>query len=214
MNITGNENRLLTPEINPPVIGEVKPPALVGAGFFIRVLARFIDLLVHYAASLLFGLLIGVFIGIYCVLTRTDAGPVIQKVRHTSTWSFILVIIGYFVYHIICEGLHGSTLGKLICGLVVLKEDGSHCDLMASTGRTMAYLVDQLVLGFVAAASMTSSPMKQRLGDKLAHSIVVRRKNIPSIQLRSGWRFVVVFLVGFILDGLIIFFAELLKLVD
>lgn len=73
------------------------------------------------------------------------------------------------------EGLMGATLGKMMFGTKVVKEDGSACDFKASLIRNILRYVDYFLLGLVGIISVKKSEMKQRVGDKVAHTIVVKR---------------------------------------
>jgi uncharacterized RDD family membrane protein YckC len=187
--------------------------AYVGTGFWIRALARVIDLIVHNAVGFTTILLVSIIAGVVAALTGVSPEWLAQKLEGTTLISIVLALVGYTIYHTLCEGLHGATLGKLICGLVVVKEDGSPCGLGAALGRSLAFFIDQLIFGLAAASSISSSPQRQRLGDKWVHTLVVKRRDLQPTQLRSGCRFAVVFVGAVILDGSIFGLSQLLKLV-
>lgn len=195
--------------------GEAALPAAkpyVGSGFWIRVLARVIDLIVHYVVTFFAGLLIVIIAGVIAAVGGVSPTVLSHKLQSFSLLSYVLVILGYILYHTLCEGLHGATMGKLICGLVVIKEDGSPCSLGAAFGRSLAFLIDGFFFGLVAAIAMSSSPKRQRLGDGWLHTVVVKRKDLQLTQLRSGGIFAVVFLGAVTLDGFLAFLGQLLKL--
>jgi uncharacterized RDD family membrane protein YckC len=199
---------------SPPASGEAALPAAkpyVGSGFWIRVLARVIDLIVHYVVTFFAGLLIVIIAGVIAAVGGVSPTVLSHKLQSFSLLSYVLVILGYILYHTLCEGLHGATMGKLICGLVVIKENGSPCSLGAAFGRSLAFLIDSFFFGFVAAAAM-SSPQRQRLGDIWLHTFVVKRKDLQLTQLRSGGTFAVVFLGAVMLDGFLALLGQLLKL--
>lgn len=185
----------------------------VGAGFWIRVLARVVDAVVHYAATFFGSLLVTFIAGIIVALTGASPTLLTHKLQSYSLLTYATAILGYVLYFTLCEGLYGATMGKLICGLVVIKEDGSPCSLGAAFGRSLVFLLESMFFGVVAAAAMSSSPKRQRVGDGWVNTIVVKRKDLQPSQLRSGGLFAVVFLGAAILDGLIAFLAYLLKLV-
>ena len=37
----------------------------------------------------------------------------------------VLGLLGVTLVHTLCEGLHGSTIGKKVCGITVVSEDGT-----------------------------------------------------------------------------------------
>lgn len=87
----------------------------------------------------------------------------------------LLVALGYFVYF---EATYGQTLGKRALGLVVVKEDGSDCDLVASAVRNVLRVVDNLLpfylLGLIA---ILVTDRNQRVGDIAADTVVVRARS-------------------------------------
>lgn len=184
-----------------------------GAGFLIRLLARVIDLIAHYVVAFIAVVLIALVAGIVAAIMGISPDLVAARLRSQTLLGYAFAVLGSTAYHTVCEGMHGSTLGKLICGLVVVKEDGTHCGLLAAFERSLAILIDGLILGAPAAISMSDTSKRQRLGDRWAKTMVVKRPDLEGImQLRSGLRFVIVFLGGVLLDGAIFGFAQLLKL--
>jgi uncharacterized RDD family membrane protein YckC len=87
------------------------------------------------------------------------------------------------VYFFVAEGLWGTTPGKWLMGLVVVRKDGSDAGLAAVAVRTVLRLVDGLLFYAVGAAFIWSSGSRQRLGDRLAGTLVVRER--PAPRLRS-----------------------------
>jgi len=106
-----------------------------------------------------------------------------------STVNAVLAaVIAALSYYSLSEGLAGSTVGKAIVGLSVRTGDGGPCGLARAVRRNLLRFVDAIgfyVVGFVIASS---SPQRQRLGDRWAGTVVVRtaRAWIP----RAAWGFV------------------------
>lgn len=84
---------------------------------------------------------------------------------------FFLWLI-YFTYF---EGTSGQTLGKKLAHIKVVKEDGSRCDVGSALVRSLLRIVDSLpaiyILGIILIAA---TDKKQRLGDMLAKTIVIK----------------------------------------
>lgn len=83
-----------------------------------------------------------------------------------------------FAYYILMEAFVGGTLGKLALGLRVEMEDGSPCTISASLIRNLLRIVDGLpyVIPYLLGAIIIwTSPTKQRLGDRLAKTYVVKK---------------------------------------
>jgi uncharacterized RDD family membrane protein YckC len=167
------------------------PGSLQGVGFGLRLLARLLDYGVFYFAIFTVSFLFGMVIGIISMATRRAVPPGLGSV----TWHPLAAgFFGYVAYHWICEGLHGSTLGKLVCGIVVVSDNGEPCGMNAAAGRSFAYYVDGLFFGLVGYFSMRESPKQQRLGDKWNDTMVVRRSDVAPRVLCSSGRFFLVFL--------------------
>ena len=80
-----------------------------------------------------------------------------------------------FGYYIVCEGATGATLGKRMVGIRVVGEDGEHVTFGAAVVRNLVRVVDALFFYFVGFIFAILSTRGQRLGDRAAHTIVVRR---------------------------------------
>jgi uncharacterized RDD family membrane protein YckC len=79
------------------------------------------------------------------------------------------------LYYIATEARLGATVGKLAVGLRVTLEDGSRLDWRASVIRNLLRVVDAFAFYLVGAVLVWTSPRRQRLGDRVAGTIVVRR---------------------------------------
>lgn len=93
---------------------------------------------------------------------------------------FLLVFLIWLGYWVVLQGTKGFTLGKLLLGLRLVKDDGN---LPAGIPRTLArqllvivdafpYVIPYLT-GFIVA--MTSD-RNQRVGDKVAGTLVVKQE--------------------------------------
>lgn len=89
---------------------------------------------------------------------------------------FIMMLIG-FLYFVVFEGTIGATPGKLAIGLRVVKTDGSGCGISSSVIRNVLRIVDALPFFYlVGIILIATSQRKQRLGDRLAGTLVVKRR--------------------------------------
>lgn len=82
-------------------------------------------------------------------------------------------------YWFLMEWLFGATVGKLICDLRVVSLTGKKCSLGQSVKRNLLRPVDFFpwyLVGFIAAKL---SPLRQRLGDQWAKTIVVKKDRRP-----------------------------------
>jgi uncharacterized RDD family membrane protein YckC len=86
----------------------------------------------------------------------------------------ITLIVGFF-YYTLLEGRYGQTLGKWFCKIKVVKEDGSApIGYGAAAIRTILRIIDGLISYLIGAILIWTSEKKQRLGDRLAHTIVIQ----------------------------------------
>lgn len=87
---------------------------------------------------------------------------------------FFLMLFIMLAYYITLESLFGMTVGKSILRLRVVNVDGSAIDWRSCVVRNLLRLVDGLFFYFVGAVFIWTSPQRQRLGDRLAGSVVIR----------------------------------------
>jgi len=88
------------------------------------------------------------------------------------------VLYGVIVvlYYILLEGYLGQTVGKMVLGIKVVREDnGEVPGLGGATIRTLLRIIDGLFSYLVAFITVLISGKNQRLGDMAAHTLVVRR---------------------------------------
>jgi uncharacterized RDD family membrane protein YckC len=162
--------------VQPPTVarpreqkGLARNLSLSKAGLALRFVAVLLDaVIVLFPVSIAVGLLSG---GGY---TRTGDGYANAGiiVAGKAVWLLLALALGYYV---ICEALTGATLGKRMVGIRVVGEDGEHPTLGAAVVRNLLRLVDSLFFYLVGAIFALTSPLGQRLGDRAAHTVVVRR---------------------------------------
>ena len=168
--------------------------------FWKRASARLIDIAYYYIVSIFVGFVVAVILIVMDQMNGTNLIQRLQDQPSITLAGFLLGNIAIILYHTILEGIHGSTLGKLILGLTVLDTNLRPCGPTAAALRSIAVLADGLVFGGVAAMSMQNSDTNQRLGDRWAKTVVVRRKSAPRESLRSP----VVFFSSFLLGSLVV----------
>jgi uncharacterized RDD family membrane protein YckC len=88
---------------------------------------------------------------------------------------FLIQFVLWLMYFSYFEGTSGQTIGKRIVHVKVTKEDGLRCDLGSALVRNILRIIDHLpflyILGIILIAVTNK---KQRLGDMLARTIVVK----------------------------------------
>jgi len=89
----------------------------------------------------------------------------------------LLAFVFYLVYWFLLEGIYGYRPGKYLMGLVVVKSDGSDCTIGASIIRNLLLIVDNLPFAYIVGiALILITDKKQRVGDLVADTVVVRRR--------------------------------------
>jgi uncharacterized RDD family membrane protein YckC len=89
---------------------------------------------------------------------------------------WLLIAIGYYT---VLEARSGQTLGKRLINLKVVKLEGAApIDMQAAIVRNVLRLVDGFLFYLIGAIAVWTSDKKQRLGDRVAGTIVVRSRPI------------------------------------
>ncbi len=86
-----------------------------------------------------------------------------------------MLLVCYF-YRSLLEGIWGKTVGKKICGIVVLKEDFTKCDIPKGLLRNLMRIADLFFYYWVGVVSIVATMKWQRLGDIVAGTVVVRAR--------------------------------------
>ena len=182
-----------TDELVPPIISDT--PVTVGADFGIRFLARFLDLIYGYLLA------IGtMFFGGFCLAVLSATGHVskdwVQHVQQARPIDYVLALLGFYLYHSFTDGISGTSIGKLVCGLNVVQMDGRPCSMTGAFKRDLAYYMDGLFFGLVGYESMKKTPLRQRYGDVWGKTIVVKKADFLPRPKHSTGRLVTGILLG------------------
>ncbi|WP_435159330.1 RDD family protein [Haladaptatus sp. DFWS20] len=86
------------------------------------------------------------------------------------------VILGFTGYFIVLEGLFGQTLGKRLLGIVVVKRSGEPISMGSSLVRNVLRIIDGILSYAVGLVVMLVSDDRQRIGDHVADTVVVRAR--------------------------------------
>jgi uncharacterized RDD family membrane protein YckC len=87
-------------------------------------------------------------------------------------------------YYVVPEWLWGRTLGKLITGTVIVNESGGRPGLGQVVVRTLMRLIEvnPLLMGGIPAGIVAAiSKRKQRLGDMIANTYVIRSRDLREL---------------------------------
>jgi len=136
----------------------------------IRFLAQFLDDLL--IGTIMF-ILIALIIGGTAAITSPGSISAAAGTALTST-AILVALVVWFLYYTLLEGKWGQTLGKWFGKIKVVKEDGAAISYRDAAVRTILRIIDGLLNYLVGAVLIWTSDKKQRLGDRLAHTVVIQ----------------------------------------
>jgi uncharacterized RDD family membrane protein YckC len=116
--------------------------------------------------------------------------------------SSILGILLALFYFVLFEWLYGGTLGKVFLKIRVMNYDGRPCNVRQAFIRGLYRYVEGLTLGIIAFQNMTP-PLYQRLGDKMAGTVVVSTDDPIVKERRSGQRLFAAMIGYLLVSGLV-----------
>jgi uncharacterized RDD family membrane protein YckC len=144
-------------------------PALEYVGVGRRFVATLVDGIILLIVNGLIGLVFHAgMTNVNGVMTYNSSGP-----------GAALQIIIPFIYYIVLEAMMGATVGKMALGIRVVKVDGSPISWGESIIRNLLRIIDYIpyfIPYLLGAILIWTSPTKQRLGDRAAKTVVVRRR--------------------------------------
>lgn len=133
---------------------------VTGAGVGIRALSTIVD-----------GIILAIVGGVIAAVCGSGIGG-----NYTSGSYYLWSLLVGFCYYTYFEGTNGATPGKMLCGLKVVKTDGTPCNFSAAAMRTICRIIDGFFVYLVAAILVWFSARNQRLGDMIANTLVIRVK--------------------------------------
>jgi uncharacterized RDD family membrane protein YckC len=185
-----------------PQISVIAKPA-EGVGFPLRAVARIIDLIIHNVIGIPLGFIAGLVIGYISSSSGLGTPSIATEDPTGQMVSGAFAIVGFIFYSTICEAYYGATLGKLILGLFVVDKNGKQISFGAGLVRSVLFFIDSLFFGLVGYAFMKETPLKQRLGDRAAGTVVVKRSQVESSEIPSGCMLFIVLLIALAFDGVV-----------
>lgn len=120
---------------------------------------------------------------VYLVMAGAGEFAVVGE-EPTSLPFWAAFLAGSFLYFWLCEGLWGRTLGKRLLDLRVVRADGGPAGLRRALVRTALRPVDALPFAYLlGACAVWLTRRRQRLGDLVAGTVVVRPRMVPVDRL-------------------------------
>jgi len=169
------------PSCGTPVTMAAPPPAAVPTPTMVsvnyadlsqRIIAAIVD-------SIIVGVVVGILAGLFALTTLGMMGLFKAGIMSAAPWMWapwmwlvgLLIPICYYTYF---EGTSGQTIGKKIMNIKVVKADGAHCDYGSAFVRNLLRFIDSQVIGLVGIIVISVTEKKQRVGDIVAKTIVVK----------------------------------------
>jgi uncharacterized RDD family membrane protein YckC len=99
----------------------------------------------------------------------------------------LYVFLSFTVYTLVSEWwLNGQTLGKMAAGIKVVRLDGAPLQFSDSLTRWLLRVIDIfLSWGFLGMILISSSRWHQRLGDVIAHTVVIKVRTSAPPRLQD-----------------------------
>lgn len=180
-----------------PVPAPQLPGPIAGKKFGIRAGAYVIDTLTLIVETFFVNFCVGLVTGLIWALRGLEFRGEVQSANPIV--NVIVAIALSIVYFTIFEWLYGATLGKIMLGLRVIKDNGEPCTIGAAIARGALRLIDGIFFGVPALLNM-KPPLYQRLGDKAAKTVVVGSKDAVIRHPREWWWFVVAACLYLVID--------------
>jgi uncharacterized RDD family membrane protein YckC len=148
--------------VAPTVVGIQEDVHVTGR----RILATIVD-------GLVFGALFTVMTALFGSITSVGFANWNGSMPALPSVLYGVIVV---LYYILMEGYLGQTVGKMVLGIKVVREDnGEVPGLGGATIRTLLRIIDSLFSYLVAFIAVLISGKNQRLGDMAAHTLVVRK---------------------------------------
>lgn len=125
---------------------------------------------IRFVSILIDSIIIGIVNGIVGMALGVFSRPPGEAPVAWWLISFI-IFIAYYTY---LEGSRGQTIGKMVTKIKVVQEDGRPIDMGQAFTRNILRIIDGLIAYLIGAILIWRSDKKQRLGDRIAKTVVVR----------------------------------------
>jgi len=151
--------------------GVGRPGTLRYGGFWLRGLAQFVDGLILVVPGIVL-----FFVAFLPLLSTIDQGE--EAVAVVALYANLIELVGILLslaYTVFFWGRYGATPGKMVCGLRVVRPDGSRITYLRALARYFANLLSQVLLyvGYLMAAFDRE---KRSLHDRLCDTRVIRTR--------------------------------------
>ncbi|MGZ4862839.1 MAG: RDD family protein [Halobacteriota archaeon] len=159
------------------------PPTYQAPAYYTGAPTPYQGVAIRFVAILIDYLIIGVISGILAIPLLAAAIAVNVTNGNVSAVSLgpivalsVVGLVVWFLYFTLLEGRYGQTVGKMALSIKVVREaDGAPIDYAEAAVRTVLRIIDGLFDYLIGAIFIWTSDEKQRLGDRVAHTVVVSK---------------------------------------
>lgn len=90
----------------------------------------------------------------------------------------LVPFIVWFITFPLMESYEGRTVGKIALSIKVIREDGTPPDFITSLKRRICDWIDFAFLGLPAIIISTNNPLRRRLGDWWAKTLIIKDRAV------------------------------------
>ena len=149
-------------------------PATLSATMDVHVTGR--RILAIIVDGIIIGLPTGLLAGLLGLVSSSGSEVSTSLEGIVGLFVALTSVVLYLGYYVLMEGYLGQTVGKMLLGIKVIREDdGGVPGVKAAAIRTVLRIVDGLFSYLVGFIAVLASAKNQRLGDMAAHTLVVRK---------------------------------------
>jgi len=151
------------------------------AGFWLRVLAGVIDVIITFLIVLIPAVALG-----YVVGTSMGGTASMNEIEATAAalGNLLGIVLRWIYFAAMESSKYQATLGKKIIGLRVVGLDGSRISFGRASGRHFGKFVSLIILS-IGYFMVGWTKQKQGLHDKMAGCLVVREKQLSQKSSKS-----------------------------
>jgi uncharacterized RDD family membrane protein YckC len=118
-----------------------------------------------------------IFFGIFAVFSGFGEAAGSEAGFGLTSLGLLLAFGSAFFYQFFLEGYwDGYTVGKKLMGIKVVKKTGESCTYGSAFLRNVLEIVDSFFYYAVGFVAMAASDKRQRIGDRVAGTVVVREE--------------------------------------
>jgi uncharacterized RDD family membrane protein YckC len=137
---------------------------------------RFVAILIDYVIiAVISGILAFPFVVAAIAVAATSGNASAFSWGSIAAASLVGLVV-WFLYFTLLEGHYGQTIGKMALNIKVVREaDSAPIDYGEAAVRTILRIIDGLFDYLIGAIFIWTSDKQQRLGDRVAHTVVVSK---------------------------------------